>query len=78
MSTYLAGIRTFLFLELIADSPHDAVQADQSLHSDHKHSVGKSSTLIEDSVVEVEVDETESDSSVMASRSTQVLSLSDK
>ena len=78
MNNYLAGIRTFLVLELTADSPQDAEQADQSLHSDHKQSVGKSSTLIEDSVVEVVVDEVESDLSGISSLLAQVLSLSDK
>ena len=70
---------TFLVLELTADSPQVAEQSDQSLHSDHRQSVGKSSTLIEDWVVEELVEDgTESDSSVIAGRLAQVLSLSDK
>ena len=63
---YLAGITIFLLLEITADSPQEAEHGVQSLQFDHKHSDGKISTLIEDSVVEEDVDETESVSSVMA------------
>ena len=63
---YLAGMRIFLVLDLTADPPQEAEHDVQSLQSDHKQSVGKTLTLMEDSVVEVDINETELDSSLIA------------
>ena len=74
---YLAGMRIFLVLDLTADSPQEAEHDVQLLQSDHKQSVGKTWTLIEDSVVEVDINETELDSSLIAGWLVQVLLFSD-
>ena len=45
---FLAGMMTFLFLVLEADSPQVAEQGPQADHSDQRQSVGKSCTAMED------------------------------
>jgi hypothetical protein len=68
---FLAGIITFLFLDLEADAPQVPEQGDQPLHSDQRQSVGNNATAMDDIVV-VEIPES------VVSASLQVLSSSDK